>query len=258
MTAEQLLTEAGTGRPVLLLHGGGGPATVAPLAARLARTAHVLTPVHPGWDGTERPAALARIADLAEHYLDLLRLRGLRDVLVVGSSLGGWIGAEMALRDTGTGAGGGAVVGGLVLIDAVGIRVDGEPLTDVFALDARGLAEHSWHDPDRHFVDPATLPPAELARRRSNLATMRALAGDPYMHDPGLRERLGDVRVPVLVLWGESDRVATPGYGAAYARAFPAARFAVVPGAGHLPHLEQPEAVLAHLDAELDGPLRTG
>ncbi|MEU3494317.1 alpha/beta hydrolase [Kitasatospora cineracea] len=258
MTTEQfLLAEAGTGRPVLLLHGGGGPATVAPLAAHLARTAHVLSPVHPGWDGTERPAGITRMADLAALYLDLLRRRGLRDVLVVGSSLGGWIGAELALLD-------GAqdprerVVGGLVLIDAVGIGVDGEPLTDVFALDARGLAEHSWHDPDRFFVDPATLPPAELARRRGNLATMQVLAGDPYMHDPGLRERLSGVRVPVLVLWGESDRVATPGYGAAYAGSFPDARFVPVPGAGHLPHLERPAEVLAHLDAELRRPLRTG
>ncbi|MFD7734761.1 alpha/beta fold hydrolase [Kitasatospora phosalacinea] len=254
MTTEPLLTEAGTGRPVLLLHGGGGPATVAPLAARLSGSAHVLTPVHPGWDGTERPAALTRVADLADAYLDLLRRRGLRDVLVVGSSLGGWIGAEMALRDgtgAGDGDGDGATVTGLVLIDAVGIGVDGEPLTDVFALDARGLAEHSWHDPDRYFVDPATLPPTELARRQGNTATMRALAGDPYMHDPGLRERLRDVRVPVLVLWGESDRVATPGYGAAYARAFADARFVTVPGAGHLPHLERPEAVFAHLEAAL-------
>ncbi|GLW54741.1 alpha/beta fold hydrolase [Kitasatospora phosalacinea] len=256
MTTDPLLAEAGTGRPVLLLHGGGGPATVAPLAAHLAGSAHVLTPVHPGWDGTERPAALSRVADLADAYLDLLRRRGLRDVLVVGSSLGGWIGAEMALRDgagngSGNGNGSGATVSGLVLIDAVGIGVDGEPLTDVFALDARGLAEHSWHDPDRHFIDPATLPPAELARRRGNAATMRALAGDPYMHDPGLRERLRDVRLPVLVLWGESDRVATPGYGAAYARAFADARFVTVPGAGHLPHLERPEAVFAHLDTAL-------
>ncbi|MFJ5231415.1 alpha/beta fold hydrolase [Kitasatospora sp. NPDC088391] len=204
-----------------------------------------------GQGGVEGPAGLDRIADLAGFYLDLLERRGLRDVLLVGSSLGGWIGAEMAVRDALRPAGAPALVGGLVLIDAVGIDVPGEPLVDVLGLDARGLAELSWHEPERFLVDPATLPAEELARRRGNFATMRALAGDPYMHDPGLRDRLREVRVPVLAVWGGSDRIATPAYGAAYARSFPDGRFTVVPGAGHLPHLERPAEVHALLDAEL-------
>lgn len=239
------LTENGTGRPALVLHGGGGPATVAGLSAHLARTLHTLTPVHPGWDGTHRPDRLTRIADLAQVYLRLLRDRELTDVLLVGSSLGGWIAAEMAVRDT-TGT-----VGGLVLVNAVGVHVEGEPIRDVLTLDARGLAEHAWHDAERYHVDPAGLPSAELARRQGNTATMRALAGDPYMHDPELLGRLGGVEVPALLVWGESDRIVTPAYGAAYARAFADARLALVPAAGHLPHIEQPEATFALLDAHL-------
>ncbi|MEU4741162.1 alpha/beta hydrolase [Actinosynnema sp. NPDC023658] len=238
-------SEAGTGRPVLLLHGGGGPATVAGLAQHLSRTAHVITPVHPGWDGTHRPWWLTGVDDLALAYLRHLGDRGLRDVLVVGSSLGGWVGAEMAVRDTA------GVITGLVLIDAVGVHVEGQPITDVFALDARGLAEHSWHDPDRYHVDPADVPAGELARRQHNTATMRALAGDPYMHDPGLLGRLGSVRVPALLIWGGSDRVVTPAYGAAYAEAFGDGRLEVVPEAGHLPHVEQPAATAALVDAHL-------
>ncbi|MGC5412878.1 alpha/beta fold hydrolase, partial [Streptomyces sp. DT225] len=76
------LSEAGAGRPVLLLHGGGGPATVAGLAQHLSRIAHTLTPVHPGWDGTHRPAWLTGIDDLALAYLHNLRERELSDVLV--------------------------------------------------------------------------------------------------------------------------------------------------------------------------------
>ncbi|WP_459648606.1 alpha/beta fold hydrolase [Kitasatospora sp. Ki12] len=239
------LSEAGAGRPVLLLHGGGGPATVTGLAQHLSRTAHTVTPVHPGWDGTHRPAWLTGIDDLAVAYLDHLRDRRLDDVLVIGSSLGGWIAAEMAVRDTeGT-------ITGLVLIDAVGVHIDTEPITDFFALDARGAAEHSWHDPDRYHVDPAGLPVEELARRQANMATMRTLAGDPYMHDPELLGRLGRVQVPTRLLWGESDRIVTPAYGAAYAEAFADAVLEVIPGAGHLPQIEQPEATLALIDAHL-------
>jgi pimeloyl-ACP methyl ester carboxylesterase len=239
------LSEAGAGRPVLLLHGGGGPATVAGLAERLSRSAHTITPVHPGWDGAQRPAWLSGIDDLALTYLHHLHDHRLRDVLIVGSSLGGWIAAEMAVRDNA------GVITGLVLIDAVGIRVETEPITDVLALDARTLAEHSWHAPGRYHVDPADLPPGELARRQGNMATMRTLAGDPYMHDPKLLHRLGRVQVPTLLLWGESDRIATPAYGAAYAAAFGNARLELIPRAGHLPQLEQPEATYELVEAHL-------
>ncbi|MGW0418917.1 alpha/beta fold hydrolase [Streptomyces sp. NPDC003015] len=247
------LSEAGEGRPVLVLHGGGGPATVAGLARHLSRTAHTITPVHPGWDGTHRPAWLTGIDDLALAYLHLLRERRLRDVLVVGSSLGGWTAAEMAIRDT-TGC-----VTGLVLIDAVGVRVETEPIADFFALDARGVAEHSWHDPDHYYRDPAEIPAEELARRGADMATMRLLAGDPYMHDPTLLSRLGPVQVPALLLWGESDRFVTPAYGAAYADAFGRSRLEIIPEAGHLPQIEQPDATFALIDEYLrqtDSPSR--
>ncbi|MET9145949.1 alpha/beta hydrolase [Streptomyces sp. NPDC004042] len=239
------LSASGTGRPVLILHGGGGRATVAGIAAHLSRTAHTLTPVHPGWEGTHRPAWLTGVDDLALAYLHLLHDRGLDDVLVVGSSLGGWTAAEMAVRDTA------GVISGLVLVDAVGVRVPSEPVTDVFALDARGLAERSWHDPAPFLAATAGAPPGEAAWRQADLATMRVLAGDPYMHDPKLLRRLGRVRTPALLVWGESDRVVTPAYGAAYAGAFADGRIEVVPRAGHLPQLEQPDATLALIEDHL-------
>lgn len=237
------LSEAGTGRPVLVLHGGGGPATVAGIAAHLSSTAYTLTPVHPGWEGTPRPGWLTGVDDLAMAYLQLLHDRGLRDVLVIGSSLGGWIAAEMSVRDTA------GVISGLVLIDAVGVHIADEPITNFFALDARGVAEHSWHDPDRYYVDPAAIPTGQRATRQANMATMRVLAGDPYMHDAKLLRRLGRVNIPALLLWGESDRVVTPAYGAAYAAAFADAHLEVIPKAGHLPHIEQPDVTLALIEA---------
>lgn len=239
------LSEAGTGRPVLVLHGGGGPATVAGLAAHLARSAHTITPVHPGRDGTPRPSWFTGIDDLALAYLHYVHDRRLEDVLVVGSSLGGWIAAEMAVRDTA------GIITGLVLIDAVGVHVESEPITDIFALDPRGIAEHSWHDPENFFVDPANVPAEELAARQAGLATMRVFAGDPYMHDPKLLRRLGRVQAPALLLWGSSDRVVTPAYGKAYADAFGNGRLEIIPKAGHLPHIEQPEATFDLIDAHL-------
>jgi pimeloyl-ACP methyl ester carboxylesterase/mannose-6-phosphate isomerase-like protein (cupin superfamily) len=240
------LDEAGTGRPALILHGGGGPFTVASIADHLAGTMHTITPTLPGWNGTPRPAWLSGVDDLALAYLNYLEDNDLRDVLVIGSSMGGWIGAEMAVRD------GAGRITGLILIDAAGIEVAGEPIRDFFALDARGVAEYSYHDAVRFYVDPATMPAERAATQRANIATLRVIAGDPYMHDPKLLNRLVRVRIPVLVLWGDSDRIVTPAYGAAYAGAFPNARFEVIKDAGHLPQIEQPAATFAAIDAYVD------
>jgi pimeloyl-ACP methyl ester carboxylesterase len=68
------------------------------------------------------------------------------------------------------------------------------------------------------------------------------------MSDPKLLRRLARVRIPVLAIWGESDRFVTPAYGRAYADAFPNGRFEPVPKAGHLPQIEQPEATFALID----------
>ncbi|WP_329282123.1 alpha/beta fold hydrolase [Streptomyces sp. NBC_01451] len=245
MTSELILAETGptTGRPVLVLHGGGGPATVTPIAEHFSTTAHTLLPTHPGWNSTVRPDHFTTVADLAAAYLRLLRDRHLSDVLVIGSSLGGWIAAELATADTE------GLISGIILMNSVGIEVDGEPLRDFFALDARGVAEYAFHDAERFYADPATLPAERLAVVQTNMAALRVFSGGPAMKDVTLRPRLAAVTVPTLVLWGESDRIATPAYGKEYAASFANARFEVVAEAGHLPHLEQPARTFALLDA---------
>jgi len=109
---------------------------------------------------------------------------------------------------------------------------------------ARGVAEYSYHDPDRFYVDPATIPAEQAAQRAANMATMRVFAADPYMHDPGLPARLSRVEIPVLVLWGDSDRIVTPAYGQALV--------AVIAEAGHLPQIERPATTFGALDAYIN------
>jgi pimeloyl-ACP methyl ester carboxylesterase len=239
-TQQLVIEETGSGRPVLVLHGGGGPDTVRPIAAHLAGSHRVLLPTLPGWSGTRRPEAMTAIGDYAQAYLDHLVGLGLRDVTVIGSSLGGWITAEMAARDAR------GVLGGVVLLDAAGITVAGEPITEFFSLTPRELAEHAWHDPERYFVDPATFPPERAATQTANMRTMARVADG--MNNPELRRALGAVAIPALVIWGDSDRIFTPGYGRAYAQSFANGRFALVADAGHLPQLEQPESTLALID----------
>jgi pimeloyl-ACP methyl ester carboxylesterase len=236
------VAHGGTGRPALILHGGAGPTSVNTLAAHLSKNMQTITPTHPGWDGTPRPPWLSGIGKLAQTYLRYLYEAGLHDVLVVGSSIGGWIAVEMAVRDLDH------RIGALVLIDAVGITVAGEPILNVFESPPASVFAATFHDPAKFAPNAATMTDERIAEQRSNMATLRALAGEPYMHDPGLLSRINRVRIPTLVLWGSADGIATPAYGRAFAAAFADARFETIDRAGHLPHVEQPEATLAFID----------
>jgi pimeloyl-ACP methyl ester carboxylesterase len=69
--------------------------------------------------------------------------------------------------------------------------------------------------------------------------------------DAKLLRRLGRVRIPTLVLWGENDTAVTPAFGRAYADAFANARFQLIPGAAHIPVREAPEATFVAIDAFL-------
>lgn len=229
------ITDAGHGQPYLLLHGGGGPGTVAGFATLLAEHGRVVTPTHPGFGGTERPAAMDSPAALAIRYVELLDALQLTQVCVVGNSLGGWVAAEMALLQS-------PRVAAVVLVDAVGIEVPGHPVADFFALTPAEVAQRSWFDPTK-MIDPTTLPPAVQATLPGNRAALAVYGGT--MTDAALRARLSAVAVPTLVVWGEADRIGDTVYGREFAAAIPGARFELVPGAGHLPQIETPDALLA-------------
>lgn len=231
-------TDRGQGRPYLLLHGGAGPASVAGFADLLAgdRPARVITPVHPGFDGTPRPETLTSTGGLAAVYVAFLEMLGLTDVVVVGNSLGGWIAAEMALL-------GSTRIGAVVIVDGVGIDVPGHPVVDFFSLSLDDVARLSYHDPASFRIDPAAMTPAQREAMAGNRAALAVYGGS--MVDPTLRERLSGVTAPTLVLWGEADRIADSDYGRAYAAAIPGARFRLLTGTGHVPQIETPGLLLA-------------
>ena len=91
-----------------------------------------------------------------------------------------------------------------------------------------------------------------MSRPRSGPPTWRPCACSPATRTcttPGWPAGSAGWRSRVLVLWGDSDRIVTPGYGQALAAAFPQAQFTVISQAGHLPQLEQPDATFGALDA---------
>lgn len=222
-------------RPFLVLHGGGGPATVSAFSDLLAERTHsrVLTPIHPGFAGTVRPDALASTRELAAAYVALLDDLEFSDVTVIGNSFGGWLAAEIALL-------GSARVSGAVLVDAIGIEVQGHPMTKVAGLAPAELQKLSFHDPSRA---PHPAGAQVAGGLNPDIQALTAYAG-PAMSDPTLLDRLGDLDLPVHVIWGASDGIVDPEYGRAYAAAIPLAAFTQLEHTGHLPQVETPEELL--------------
>ena len=222
-----------------MLHGGAGPQSVGRFANCSPKRAvnRVLTPTHPGFSGTPRSEELNSVAKLAALYNSLLDELGLEDVTVIGNSVGGWVAVEMALMGT-------ARITSLVLLDAVGIEVEGHPVAEVAGLSVPEIQALSFHDPTPFRVDPTTIPDAQKAIVAANGAALAVYAGSPSMADPSLLDRLGRIAIPTLVLWGESDQIAEPAYGQAYAAAIHGARFEGMPGTGHMPQMETPDLVL--------------
>lgn len=216
-------------RPFLLLHGGGGPRTMSGFADLLAERTHsrVLLPTHPGFAGTPRPTRLDSARSLAEAYVGLIERLDLAEVTVIGNSFGGWLAAEIALLTS-------PRISGIVIVDGVGAEVPGRPVADLRGLSGPAIAELSWHDPSN--APSANAPAPDLG------ALLAYTGGD--MVDPTLLERLGELELPVHVVWGESDRIVDPDYGRALAAAIPVSTFTLLPRSGHLPQLETPEEFL--------------
>jgi pimeloyl-ACP methyl ester carboxylesterase len=244
-SATDSATDSGTGggRPVLLLHGGAGPFSVAGFGELLSSTepARVITPVHPGFDGTPRPEQLASIASLAAVYAQLLRDLGLSDVCVIGNSIGGWIAAELAIAES---AAPDRRVSSVVLVDAAGLQIEAAPIPDFFSLTLDQVFDLSYFNPDKFRIDPATLPAERQAAQAANRAALLVYAGTA-MGDQTLAGRLPDISIPTLVVWGAADRMIPSEHGHAYAEAVPGAQFRLITEAGHLPQLETPAELLA-------------
>jgi pimeloyl-ACP methyl ester carboxylesterase len=236
-TLNLAITDDGEGRAFLILHGGAGPASMTGLAAALSQSARVVVPTLPGFNGEPRPERFTRIDDLATAFLALIERLDLSDVVILGSSAGGWIAAEMALRQS-------RRIAGIVLMNAAGIDADPtqRPIADPTAMTPAERSALAFHNPQRFAIAPPAPEAAAMLGR--NQQALRVYAGEPFMHDPTLRSRLAAMSTPTMLIWGESDGIIDMDYGHRFANSIPGARFEPVSEAGHFPQIERLDEVL--------------
>jgi pimeloyl-ACP methyl ester carboxylesterase len=229
---------AGAGPPLLFLHGAAGVPGWTPWMARLAERFDVIVPDHPGFGASDTPAWFDNIHDLAYYYLDFIKALGLRDVHLVGHSLGGWIAAEIAVRNTSS-------LRSLTLVSAAGLRIPGVERVDVFLLAPDDVPRELFFD--QKFADAILAnekTDAQVDLDLKNSYSFARVGWQPRLYDPHLEKWLHRIDIPTLLLWGDADKLVPPAYAAEFKRLIPQATVEMFQRCGHLPQVEQSDAFL--------------
>jgi pimeloyl-ACP methyl ester carboxylesterase len=248
----------GTGAlPLVAVHGlGESAADWGPALTRLAALRRVYALDLPGSDGRPAPAAGPTIETYATLLGELLDALGLDQVVLAGHSLGGAEVIELARARSDR-------VAGLVLVASAGLGRAVSPVLVSLSLPGAGEAAMAWSRTRsgaahraafraaQQFARPWAAPAFWLAEQRrlarlpgfmeTTLGALRDQIG-PAGQRRILTGSLPGLEPPALVVWGTADQIVPPAQGRKAASLLPRGTLAVLPLAGHLPHVERPEA----------------
>lgn len=238
--------QSGSGGDLLLLHSLLTDDSVFDrILPDLAATSRVTIVNLPGF-GASSAVALSSVADCADHVaavMDALHLPASTDLF--GNGFGAFVALQVAIRH-------GARIGNLVVADVV------PEFAEAAKAPFRGMAAKVREAGMGAVLDTAIgrmFPPAfqsaypeVVAKRKERLARVdpecfaRACLG---LAELDLRPSLGKIRNRTLVLCGSLDMTTPPALAREVAEAVPGARYLEIPGSGHCPMLEQPQALVA-------------
>jgi pimeloyl-ACP methyl ester carboxylesterase len=230
---------ASSGEPLLFLHGARGASAWLPFFKAMSQRFDLIVPEHPGFGGSDTPDWLDNVGDLAYFYLDLIDALKLPRLNLAGVSLGGWIAAEIAVRNQ-------SALKTLTLICAAGIHVKGVAKGDIFMWSREDFIRNIFHDPKFAEAMLAQTPgDAELMTEMKNRLATAKLGWQPRLYNPDLYKWLHRITVPTLIVWGDDDKVFPLPYGKAYNELIPGSRLKVLKNAGHTLQIEKADELAA-------------
>jgi len=241
--------EAGAGPCMVLLHGAGDQAGAwARMVPPLVEDYKVVIPDLPGhWKSDPRKGPLG----IDQIYAGLVAVMdetcGGEEAILVGNSMGAWIGMVYAHDHPGR-------VARLVAINGGALRVE-DPAVNLFPKTREEAAETM-----KGLMGPATPPIPGFVLDdvirwsrvgpAGRMAARLVDAGDE-VNEYLLEGRLHEVEVPVELVWGDADALFTLDYAQRLLDGLPRARLHPVHGCGHVPHRECPDKTLEALVAAL-------
>jgi pimeloyl-ACP methyl ester carboxylesterase len=237
-----------------MLHGTGASLhTWDGWTEELGRERRVIRFDLPGFGLTgPSPDGVYSIESYVDTVLALADSLGVQRFVLAGNSLGGYVAWVTAVLHP-------ERVERLVLVDAAGypfqsqsvplaFRIARTPILNVLMRDVlpRGVVERSLRDV---YGDPTQVTP-DLVDRYFDLATRAgnraALVARFDQTKPGsLAERVPEIQVPTLILWGGKDRLIPLEFGERFARDIHGSRLVVFDALGHVPHEEDPAHTVA-------------
>jgi pimeloyl-ACP methyl ester carboxylesterase len=223
---------AGDGPPLVFFHGAGtgtGFDGLLPIAERF----RLYVPHHPGYGESADDPRIDSINDYVLHYLDLFDALGIEELVLAGSSMGGYMAATFAIQHA-------RRVRRLILNAPIGMHVPEHPVVDVFRLPDEELLEWLTAKPELLMRGGPPTPEMVAARYRESTSTARVFWKRVY--DTKLPYWLHRLTMPTLLLWGEADRLVPVQQAATWAEHIPNATVHTLPGVGHATFLETPEA----------------
>ncbi|MBW3634310.1 MAG: alpha/beta fold hydrolase, partial [Chloroflexi bacterium] len=235
---------------MVFLHGlGGSQSTWASVLGDFAGSHRVAAVDLPGHGASDKPSPDVTdysIPSLAAKVGEVLEKLELTPAVLLGHSLGGATALQLALDRP-------KLVRGLVLVDSAGLgpEISGELLnlveSDPSREESRRLMELYFQD--RRFVLERGIDDMLAARMSPGAdAAVKSIAASAFSRDGQrhvLVDRLGELEIPVLVVWGEVDRVIPASHAVAATAALPASWLEVMEGVGHVPQVEAAPAFSA-------------
>ena len=204
---------------------------------KLSQHYTVYAPYHPGYNESQRPDWIETIADLAHFYLGLLEQLNFGEYVLMGSSMGGWLAAEMAAMCHHN-------IKALILINAAGIKPEVGEIAEVFMVSEETQKRLRFYDPSQVpnydlYDHQLTVQEQDIEHRNREMASR--LCWRPYMHNPKLPAYLATVPTPTLITWGRQDAIIPINCAELYKQALPNASLHIIEHCGHFPYLEKPE-----------------
>jgi pimeloyl-ACP methyl ester carboxylesterase len=257
--------ELGSGPPVVFIHGlSGSWQNWLEQLPVFARDHRVITFDLPGFGASEMPREKITIRGYGRFVDALLDELGVSSGAVVGNSMGGFIGIELAIRFP-------ERVERLVLVSAAGLSIEylrnERALAVLGAIENRLAAYSGWlasrsdalarRPGARRMIfgivakRPDRLPGPLIAEQVRGSGKPGFLPALDALTDYPIRDRLGEIACPTLIVWGAEDKLVPARDADEFARLIPNSRKVVWPETGHVAMLERPAAFNALLRAFL-------
>jgi pimeloyl-ACP methyl ester carboxylesterase len=242
---------SGDAPPVVFIHGLGGCwQNWLENIPRVAQERRVIAPDLPGFGGSEMPLGQISIPGYGRFLDGLLDRLGLGEVVVVGNSMGGFIGAEVAIQRP-------SRVERLVLVSAAGLSITnvrrrpvqtwGRAAAALGAYGAAHLRPMIVRPRLRHAAlgyvvrHPTRLSPDLCWEIMSGAGRPGFIDALNALLDYDFRDRLGEIRVPTFIVWGNEDMLVPVEDASEFERLIPNSRKVIFEDTGHVPMLERPE-----------------